>query len=154
LGNTALEKIKKKYGEHIKIYTAGSRKWNARNYNLGRVVDNLGVLPYEETASLYRKCDLGIVFMFTKHPSYLPFELMACGCVVLTNYNAATAWFLKDGFNCVLTEPSVSCICEKIEMIMNDLELRNQIVANALSSIADTGWESEMEKIYRFICRR
>jgi len=151
LGITALQKIKKKYGERVRIYTAGSR-WNPRNYDLESDITDLGVLSYEKTAFLYRKCDLGIVFMFTKHPSYLPSELMACGSVVLTNYNPATTWFLKDGFNCLFTEPSVSCICEKIEMLMQNLNLRKQIISNALNSIAKTSWENEIEKIYRFIC--
>jgi glycosyltransferase involved in cell wall biosynthesis len=152
LGIAALEEIKKKYGECVKIYTAGS-EWNSRNYNLESVIDNLGRLSYEKTPFLYRKCDIGIVFMFTKHPSYLPFELMACGCVVLTNYNPATTWFLKDGFNCLLTEPSISRICEKIETLMNDLDLRKRITSNALNSIANTSWDNEIEKIYTFICK-
>jgi glycosyltransferase involved in cell wall biosynthesis len=152
LGFAALRRIKKKYGDYVRIYTAGE-KWNPQNYDLDEVVSDLGVLPYKETGSLYRNCDLGIVFMFTKHPSYLPFELMNCGCVVLTNYNPATAWFFKDGINCSLTEPSVSCVCEKIEMLISNPKLRKQMILNAQELVGKTSWDNEAEKIYRFICR-
>lgn len=151
LGVTALKKIKKTYHDRVRVYAAGS-SWNPRTYDLEGDIINLGVLPYEETASLYRKCDLGIVFMFTRHPSYLPFELMACGCPVLTNHNPATTWFLRDGVNCILTEPTVSCICKKIEMLMDNPSLRNRMISNGLNSIGQSNWEKEIEKIYKFIC--
>jgi len=152
LGIAALERIKKKYGECVRIYTAGAQ-WNSQFYEAENIINNLGLLSYEETPFLYRKCDLGIVFMFTKHPSYLPFELMACGCTVLTNYNPATTWLLKDGFNCLLTEPSISCICEKIETIMNNPDLRKKLTSNAIDSLADNTWDNEIERIYKFISR-
>jgi len=150
LGIAALQEVKRKYGERVRIYTAGTR-WNPRNCNSEKTFIDLGTLPYRETASLYRKCDLGITFSISKHPSYIPFELMACGCPVLTNYNSSTTWFLKDGFNCLISEPSVSCICEKVEMLMNDPDLRRQLVSNALKSMPRTSWDDEIEKIYRFI---
>jgi glycosyltransferase involved in cell wall biosynthesis len=151
LGIAALQEIKRKYGERIRIYTAGTR-WNPRNYDSEKTFIDLGTLPYRETASLYRNCDLGIAFSLSRHPSYIPFELMACGCPVLTNYNSSTTWFLKDGFNCLISEPSVSCICEKVEMLMNNPDLRRKLVSNAFGSMPKTCWEDETEKIYRFIC--
>lgn len=152
LGIAALERIKQKYGERVEIYAAGAA-WDPRDYTLENVINNLGLLSYEETPVLYRKCDLGIVFMFTKHPSYLPFEFMACGCSVLTNYNPSTTWFLKDGVNCLLTEPSISCICEKIELLMNNPDLRKKITSGAIDSLANNSWDNEIEKIYNFISR-
>lgn len=151
LGLAALQKIKRMYGNVVRIYAAGS-KWDSRTYDPENNIVNLGVLPYEKTAVLYRKCDLGIVFTFSKHPSYIPFELMASGCPVLTNYNPATTWFLKDGFNCILSEPSVSCICEKVDTLIGNSDLRKQLIMNALDSMPRTTWNQEAEKIYRFIC--
>ncbi len=117
LGIQSLKQLKEKYGNRVKIFSAGS-KWNQEIYDSEGEIENLGVLPYEKTGGLYRSCDLGVVFMFTKHPSYLPFELMACGCPVLTNRNAATTWLLKDNINCALAEPTVSAVCERIESVM------------------------------------
>ena len=66
-------------------------------------VRNLGVLSsLDEVAALYRSCDIGLVFMHTKHPSYQPLEFMASGMATVSNINPATAWLLRDGENCLL----------------------------------------------------
>ena len=151
LGALALNMLKEKYGNAVRILTAGAN-WKPRTYKLEETITNLGVLPYEKTGELYRNCDLGLVFMFTKHPSYLPFELMACGCPVLTNYNPSTTWFLKDKTNCMLTEPTPTSIYQKIETLMNDTELRKTLISNGLTEIQKGNWQKEMEKIYTFVC--
>jgi len=99
-----VQEIKKRYRERVRIYTAGN-KWEPRSYNLEGTVNDLGILQYENTGSSYRKCDLVLVIIFTEQPSYLPLELMVCGCLVLTSYDPATTWFLKDCINCLLTKP-------------------------------------------------
>ncbi len=151
LGATALAEVKKKYQNAVKIFAAGAN-WNPRTYKLEKTITNIGVLPYEKTGTLYRNCDLGIVFMFTKHPSYLPFELMACGCPVLTNYNPATTWFFKNGTNCVLSEPTPSSISQKIEILMKDISLRQNLISNGYAEIQKRNWEMEMDRIFTFIC--
>lgn len=153
LGILALKRIKKKYGDQVKIISAGSQ-WNRKTYDREGHIENLGVLPYRKTADLYRSCNLGVAFMFTKHPSYLPFELLACGCPVLTNTNSATSWLLKDNINCALTEPTVSSVCERIETLMANPEIRRQISLNGLKTIQQTNWQEETEKIYNFITKR
>ena len=152
LGISALQRIEKKHGKKVRVFAAGSN-WYPEDYGMEGRITQLGTMSYEKTAEIYRKCDLGVVFMFTKHPSYLPFELMACGCPVLTNYNPSTTWFLKDGKNCALTQPSVSSVCEKIEELIEDPEYRSRLVQGGLDSISKTSWDEEIEKIYRFICR-
>jgi glycosyltransferase involved in cell wall biosynthesis len=152
LGAAALKKIKGKYGDKVRIISAGNQKWNPKNFGLASVMENLGLLPYEETADLYRSCDLGIAFMFTRHPSYLPFEMMACGCPVLSNHNPATKWFLKDNVNCVLAKPCVDSICDKIELVINDLRFRELLIANGVASVTTSTWQTEMDKIFSFIC--
>jgi hypothetical protein len=44
-------------------------------------VENLGLLDYRQTADLYRTCHAGAVLMLTRHPSYIPLELMASGAL-------------------------------------------------------------------------
>jgi glycosyltransferase involved in cell wall biosynthesis len=152
LGIAAIKEIKKKFGDKVEIVTAGEN-WNSKKYGAS-FINNLGVLNYKETADLYRKCDIGLVFMYTKHPSYLPFELMACGCIVLTNYNISNTWLLKDSFNCLITEPSPSCISEKVDLVINNSSLRESIRKNALTTLDKYSWDTEMEKIYNFLARK
>ena len=67
--------------------TAGA-EWSPRQFGLEGIVHNLGLLPYAATGALYRSCTAGVALMMTCHPSYLPFELMACGALVVTNSNS------------------------------------------------------------------
>ena len=153
LGAQALRKLKKRLGDQVRIVAAGDR-WEPEHYGLDGVVDNLGLLGYEETAALYRTCQIGLVMMFTRHPSYLPFEFMASGCLVLTNYNPATTWLLKDGENCRLSEASATCLADALEQALLDREGRERITANAVrqmqSSFSD--WDCQIEKIHRYMC--
>jgi len=149
LGILALEKIKAKY-PHIEIVTAG---WNLSRYRLPFSATNLGVLTLKQTAKLYRFCDVGISFMFTKHPSYIPFELMASGCLAISNTNPANFWLLKHRYNCLLSEPTPSSILETFELALEDYELRKSIYGNALKTVESLSWEKEMEKIYNFILK-
>jgi O-antigen biosynthesis protein len=153
LGIGALEKIKAKYGPLVEIYTAGSN-WNPKDYGLQNTIRSLGILPYEKTPELYRNTDLGLIFMFTKHPSYLPFELMACGCPVITNKNPTNDWFFKDNENCLLTQPSISCIFEKIDKLVTNPTLCKQLSSGGLNSTRDLKWDNQMERIYRFITKK
>jgi glycosyltransferase involved in cell wall biosynthesis len=152
LGIAAFKALKYRMGDKVEIISAGAA-WEPINYGLEGIVNNLGRLPYADTGNLYRTCDAGLIMMFTKHPSYLPFELMACECPVVSNYNQATTWFLKDGVNCLLTEATATRIAETIESLLFDSELSKRITQNALAEInaTHTHWDTEMEKVWQFV---
>ncbi len=144
------KKIKATLGSKIEIVSAGS-EWNPKDYGLDGTATNLGLLGYKETGDLYRESGFGLILMFTKHPSYLPMELMASGSIVITNHNEANTWLLKDGMNCIVVEPSPTYIAEKLLNLIGDPELQETIRENALHTAASFDWEREMEKIYKFI---
>lgn len=147
LGILALQKLKDKHPE-LEITTAG---WDLSDCEIPFEARNLGLLTLQQTAELYRTCDIGLVFMFTRHPSYLPLELMASGCIVITNKNADNTWLLQDRENCLLTEPAVSSIVETFELAMKDYDLRKSIVAKGLETVRQTDWDTEIRRIMRFI---
>ncbi len=144
------KKIKATLGDKIEIISAGS-EWDVKVYGVKGIVENLGLLGYEETAKLYRTCNFGLILMFTKHPSYIPLELMASGSIVITNYNDANRWLLKDGENCIVVEPLPTYISEKLLSLISDINLQKTIRENALKTISSLEWNSQMEKIYTFI---
>lgn len=152
MGIEVLRKLKSKMGEEVEIIAAGA-KWNPADYSLNGIVKNLGVLNLKETSELYRTCDAGLVLMFTRHPSYIPFELMASGSLVITNWNPFTTWFLKDGINCLLAIPGVTNLAEKLEYGLRNSKLREAIVNTALKQISESfsDWSLEFEKIYQFM---
>ncbi|MGO0122933.1 rhamnosyltransferase WsaF family glycosyltransferase [Desulfothermobacter acidiphilus] len=153
LGAEALKRLKQRLGRRVQILTAGD-SWNPKDFDLEGVVENLGLLSYEETAAFYRQCDVGLVMMMTRHPSYLPLELMASGCLVVTNYNPATLWLLRDGENCILAHPSVSCLVDSLERGLLDIEERKRITEQALREVCSyySDWGREIEEVYKFMC--
>jgi len=152
LGAVALKILKSRLKNKVEIYCAGS-DWDPADYGLADTVTNLGRMDFTKTGDLYRICDVGLIMMFTKHPSYLPFELMACGCAVVSNYNNDTSWFLQEGVNCLLTEASATRIAESIESLLQDDELRTTLAMNASKNIQENHaeWDAELDSIYRFM---
>jgi glycosyltransferase involved in cell wall biosynthesis len=91
--------------------------------------------------------------MMTKHPSYLPFELMACGATVVANYNEANTWLLRDGENCLLSPPSTSCLASTLLYALDhhdDLAPIRQKAADYVLHGMDS-WEVSMGKVAKFI---
>lgn len=152
LGVEALKCLKRRMGSRVRIVTAGAN-YDISLYGLDGVLENLGRLKLEETGDLYRNCDVGLVMMYTRHPSYLPYEMMACGCCVVSNYNAYTSWFLKNNENAVVCEPSASGIAQAIEKVLLDTDRRKQIGERGAMQILDANpaWDQSLEKVSAFI---
>ena len=151
LGIEALKMVKNYFGDSVEIFSAGA-EFDLREYGLEGVITNLGLLgTIEEVANLYRECDVGLVFMFTPHPSYQPLEYMACGCATVTNINESNMWLLKDKENCILSEPTVSCVAENIINLLNDDHTRNNIIQNGIKTIDKYCWENELIDIVNFV---
>lgn len=149
----AMRLVKDALGERVQIYSAGS-DWSPSEYGLDGILQNLGLLAYQETARLYRETDVGVVMMLSRHPSYIPFELMASGCLVVTNVNSYTRWLLKDNVNCLLTRTTPSAIAETVKRGLLDNILHERIVNHAASLIRSeySSWSAQMEDIYDYIC--
>jgi glycosyltransferase involved in cell wall biosynthesis len=152
LGAIALRKVKERFGQNVRIVSAG-QNWNPGDYGLDGVVESLGLLSYHETAELYRSCDVGLAMMFTRHPSYLPFEFMASGCLVVSNVNSATLWLLQHEENCLLTLPSASCVADTIIRGLEDVPLRQRVTAAAYEMIGRdfVDWEGQIDKAYKYM---
>jgi glycosyltransferase involved in cell wall biosynthesis len=155
LGVAALKKLKHRLGDRVRILCAGDA-WDPESYGLEGVVENLGLMGYSETADLYRACDAGLVMMFTRHPSYLPFELMACECCVVSNRNPWTGWFLKDGENCLLADASATSLVDRLEEALINEDLRQKIVSSANQVIAHDhqDWDREFEQLFTWMAMR
>jgi O-antigen biosynthesis protein len=149
---SSLRHIKQRMGDGVSLVTAGAA-WDLKEHALDGVVENLGLLNYQTTGALYRTCDLGLVMMMTRHPSYLPMELMACGSLVITNRNPDTAWFLKDGENCLLADPSPTSLTERIMQGLDDADMRRRIATQAREGITESysDWRVSIEKIHHYM---
>jgi glycosyltransferase involved in cell wall biosynthesis len=149
----AMQQLNAKLGDRVRIVSAGD-EWQPCDYGLQGTVENLGLLSYGDTGRLYRECQVGVVMMLTRHPSYLPLELMASGCLAVTNVNNSTAWLLKHGENCLLSPATATAISETVERALLDAPLRESICAKALAMVrADyLDWSTEAEHILDYLC--
>jgi glycosyltransferase involved in cell wall biosynthesis len=149
----AMRRVKADLGERVRIVAAGSR-WNPADYGLRGVVENLGLLGYDSTGALYRSSAAGVVMMATRHPSYVPLELMACGALVIANRNPYTEWLFRDGVNCLLADPCTpAAFAERMEAGLRDDDLRRAVACRAADMVADrfSDWDSQAERVYRYM---
>jgi glycosyltransferase involved in cell wall biosynthesis len=152
LGIAALAELKDTYGDGVEIVCAGEN-WSPGQFGVANRIRNLGVLAtLDEVAELYRSCDIGLVFMQTKHPSYQPFEFMASGMATVSNFNPATEWLLRDGENCLLAAPFPTPTAERLGQLVTDPELRARIVAAGLEEVRALSWEDQIERVWRAMC--
>ena len=152
LGIAALAQLKKRSGDRVRIICAG-QNWSPSQFGLEGRIENLGVLgSLDEVAALYRSCDIGLVFMHTKHPSYQPLEFMASGMATISNINPATKWLLRDGENCLLTPPLPTPTADRLVRLVEEPELRRQIADAGLEEIRQYRWDDQIEAVWRAMC--
>lgn len=151
LGIEALKQVKKRFGKEVEIVSAGGA-WNPSDFGAKHVVENLGLLTsIKDVAALYRTCHIGLAFMFSKHPSYQPLEMMASGVVVVANENSALRTVLKNGENALVAEPTASSIAEAISALLSDESLRKRLAAEGAKASQQTCWKKEMEEVYKYM---
>jgi O-antigen biosynthesis protein len=147
LGLEALRAVKAKRGDAVQFLCAGET-WAPSSFDAEGVVENLGVLPYRETGALYRTIDVGLTFMMTRHPSYLPLELMACGATIVANANPHNGWLFADDENCLLAQPTVSCVAEKLDLALGHAGLRARLSAAAIARLGRGDWDNEARRTF------
>jgi glycosyltransferase involved in cell wall biosynthesis len=151
LGVEALRVVKERYGDDVDIVSVGA-EFDTADFGADGVLTNLGILPnIEAVAELYGRSDIGLVFMFTKHPSYQPLEYMASGCATVTNYNEANLWLLRDRENASLAAPTVSSVAEAIGVLVENESLRRSVGEAGIATVSAWDWEDELAATVRFI---
>lgn len=154
LGMTTLRAVKETYGDRVEIVCAG-QAWNPGQYGMAHMVENLGVLPdLDAVADLYRTIDVGLVFMFTRHPSYQPFEFMASGVACVSNANPDTAWLLRHEHNALTAPPSASLVAREIGRLIDDPALREQLARTALAEVSQVRWDEQIERVWGAMTKR
>jgi glycosyltransferase involved in cell wall biosynthesis len=135
----------------VRIVTAGS--WAVPEPGFSGM-HHYGLLDYRATGELYRTVDVGLALTVSKHPSYLPLELMACGVPVVAFDNPWGHWVLEDGENALLAKRTVDGLVDALERAVTDHELRQRLRKGALSTIAEghAQWQPALSGIYPYLC--
>jgi GT2 family glycosyltransferase/glycosyltransferase involved in cell wall biosynthesis len=150
LATGALTELKRRMGEDVHIVTAGARAGGGSD----DVMEHRGLLDYRATGDLYRSSDVGLALTVSKHPSYLPLELMACGVPVVAFDNPWGHWLLQDGENSLLARRTVDSLADQLERLCRDEQLRRRLAAQGLADIA-TGhgnWDTALAGVYDWLC--
>ncbi|MEA2717234.1 MAG: O-antigen biosynthesis protein [Actinomycetota bacterium] len=152
LASPALEEVKARVGDRVRILTAGS--WAVPEPEGLPPMRHLGLLDYRATGELYRHCDVGLSLTVSKHPSYLPLELMACGAAVVAFDNPWGHWLLRDGENSLLALQTVNGLAAAIERVVVDEDLRLRLAAAGAATIKKShgSWDTALGDIYPYLC--
>lgn len=142
LGILALNLLHKTIPE-VEFVLAG---WDASEFHIPFPHLNAGVVPIRDLPLLYSQCDLALVLSFT-NLSLLPLEIMACGCPVVSNRGPNTEWLLTDGENALLCDPTPQDIAAKLERLLMDEQLRNQLIQRGLDFAQKTDWQKEGDRV-------
>jgi glycosyltransferase involved in cell wall biosynthesis len=151
LASGALTELKRRLGDGVHIVTAGAR---AASGTPDDVMEHRGLLDYRATGDLYRSSDVGLALTVSKHPSYLPLELMACGVPVVAFDNPWGHWLLRDGENSLLARRTVDGLADQLERLCRDELLRRRLAEQGLADIAarHADWDHALSGIYDWLC--
>ena len=155
LGAAALKRLKHRLGSSVEILGVGA-DFDPVRYGLEGVVEPLGWLPYEETGELYRTCHVGLACMTTPHPSYLPFELMACGATVVALRNEHNRWLLEDGVTALVAEPTATALADRLFTAVTAWTEHADLRARArqrVERLCGRGWSAELAPIVDHMVR-
>ena len=153
MASIALKELKQRLGDRVRIVAAGS--WaTPESSDMDFVVRHLGLAPYSSLGHLYRSADVGLTLTVSRHPSYIPLELMACGAPSVAFDSRDFHWLLRDESNALLAERTVDGLVDSLERLCVDTELRQRLADQGLRDIAThhSSWEKALAGIYPFMC--
>ncbi|HVE68935.1 MAG TPA: glycosyltransferase family 4 protein [Solirubrobacteraceae bacterium] len=149
LGLAALRRVKARFGDRVEIVSAGE-DWSPGQFGAADLLDNLGMLEdLDAVARLYRSCDVGLVFMLTRHPSYQPLEFMASGMATVSNRNPHTAWLLRHEETALLADPLPALVAEQVARAVEDPELRRSLARGGRAAVTQRTWDDELGRAWR-----
>ncbi len=145
----ALSEIKRRHGDHVRIIAAGAKY-------LPPSADfiDLGLLDYRATGRLYRETDIGVTMQISRHPSYLPLELMASGVAMVSPDSSWFRWLFHPGENARTTMMTYDDVVEGIDQLVRDADLRHRISEGGRATIDDhhSDWDAALSGLYAFLC--
>jgi O-antigen biosynthesis protein len=151
LAAPALELLKRRLGSGVRIVTAGS--WALESAEARDMIVR-GLVDYRATGDLYRGVDVGLALTVSRHPSYLPLELMASGAAVVAFDNPWGHWLLEDGENSLLARRTIDGLADAMERMVRDGDLRGRLAASGTKLVtgSHSDWDAALGGIYDYLC--
>ncbi|MEV8214497.1 glycosyltransferase [Leifsonia sp. NPDC077715] len=144
----ALSEIKRRHGDRVRIVAAGAKY-------LPPSADfiDLGLLDYRATGRLYRETDIGITLQISRHPSYLPLELMASGAAMVVPDSPWFRWLFEPGVNARTSMMTYEEVVAALDELVRDAETRKRIAAAGVATIDErhSDWDAALDGLYEFL---
>lgn len=117
--------------------------YTAKTKPFYRIDNNLGAVPHDKVADVYKSCHILLKTSVLESFSYPPLEMMATGGFVVARPNEGNSEYLIDGENCLLYRGGdYEAGVDAIERIASDESLRDKLYANGLKTADERDWES------------
>ncbi|MFH1498610.1 MAG: glycosyltransferase [Verrucomicrobiota bacterium] len=146
LGVAAISRAIEVSGRPLRIAFAGS---NLPQDCAPFPFTNLGVLSLSELAHLYGKINCALVLSAT-NASLLPYELMACGCPVITNQGPNNEWLFPAGYGGVAPNTPDE-LGELLSQVINKPERRHALSLEGIKIVEPTDWLAGARTMLEFI---
>ncbi len=105
-----------------------------------------GLLSQEDLANLFSRSDVGVVFSLS-NPSFVPLEMMACGCAVTELASERFEGILHHNEDAWLVEVNAEKVADGVCELLENNALRHRLVENGLSRTRDMSWRKSVRQI-------
>lgn len=109
---------------------------------------SLNKIPYSKVGKVYQSCDILLKSSVLESFSYPPLEMMATGGISVVVQNGGNSEYLKDKYNCLFYTPGdIEDAVKKINLVLQDKEMRDQIIANGRKTAEMRSWDNSKKEI-------
>ena len=111
-----------------------------------------GLLGQEELADLFSQSDVGVVFSLS-NPSFVPLEMMACGCAALEIASEHWQGVLTHGKDAWLVDATPPAIANGVVELLTNRPLHNRLVENGTRLTTAMDWRNSARQIEVILLR-
>jgi glycosyltransferase involved in cell wall biosynthesis len=145
LGQATRELISCNY----KFVVAGDVTETIKNSPITKSLIFLGRIPRLETLQQYEKADIFVLPSLAEGSAEVIYEALACGIPVITT--KASGSVVRDGLDgFIVPEGDADALADKIQMLVENRELRNQMAISAREQAKDYTWDKYGERLLSF----
>ena len=127
------------------------------NSNLPNYVEYYQNPTKQKLVDLYSDADIFLFPSLEEGWGLTPLEAMACGCIVVGTNTGFVLDIGKNEENMMISEPgNLKQMRENIDIILNNKDLRNNIIENAIKTVEKLNWNNscaQLEKILKTTCK-